>query len=276
MEHPHAFGASLLALPARLGAMGYYGVGGGPNYMQPAACIIGRITSSETASRKTGCIYWSVGAVEGNRGGRTEWIADFDRRGWDDATIAGPVKERWGLGTKLLPVIQFAVGRTHSESARTLVSVLIDNPFDDEAGCVSYCLQLGKDIAAARTPPIRFLLIGFGMNVDLDQLGRMEDMFESTEWEGQVDLWSSRLVVSVCDHFELAEVVRDEIQCITDATVAPLGAVTTRTGRVLAEFTAGLPSSFTFRLPPEETGFRIHMPNMTVEQDCSEGLGGNA
>src|SRR5205085_12116769 len=123
---------------------------------------------------------------------------------------------------------------------------------EDEKACVDYCLRVGREMAAGRRKPMKFILIGIGEEPDQEQLERFDDMFEGSGIE--YDLWSSGLVVSMQDESDILGVLYGELMS-EETVVAPRGRVEDAHGRKLRDCSDGLPVKFRFELPRGHTCF---------------------
>src|SRR4051812_40608092 len=160
---------AFLALDASASLKKMYGFGGpfggDPNYMQAVARKLGAILSTVTRSGKVFCTYWAVSAD----GSKVEPVGEFDEAGWQKAALGGPRKERWGRGTKLLPAIRLCVEQVAVGSDWTIGVIVTDGLIEDEKDCLTYCLQVGREIATRRRKPVKLILIGIGEEVDEEQ-----------------------------------------------------------------------------------------------------------
>ena len=258
---------AFLALDASLSLKKMYGFGGpfggDPNYVQGVARKIGNILTSITRSGTAFGTYWAVSPD----GSKMEEIGEFDEASWTNASIAGPKKEKWGRGTKLLPVIRYGFERIAKGAIGTLGVIITDGIIEDEQDCIQYCLKIGKSMAGKQPEPFKLVLIGIGEEVDEGQLERFDDMFEGSGIE--YDLWSSGLVASMQDEDDILGVIFGELMS-EDNIIAPTGRVFDSSGRQLAEWPDGMPGKFRFTLPKGETEFVIRIPNQEVSQDISE------
>lgn len=264
---------AFLGLDASASMAEMYGKGGSafmpkPNFVEAVARKLGAILSSIAKTGKVGAAYWAVNFP----GDRTEWIGDFNEAEWASASIAGPKKEKWGREhTQLLPALKLAVEQVHKGSDWTMAVFITDGIISDEQVCMDYCRQLGKQLDAGKAKPIKMILIGVGAEVDKDQLDRFDDMFEGTDLEGKVDLWSTSPVDSLQDEADILGVLYGEL--MTEETIiAPSGHVESGSGKSLKSFSDGMPGKFRFFLPKGDSVFRIVAGGQTVEQDCSEAL----
>ena len=63
---------------------------------------------------------------------------------------------------------------------------------EDEEEAMAYCIDLGRRLVDENlTKLFKLVLIGFECEVDEDQFERFDDMFEGTELEGDVDIWTA-------------------------------------------------------------------------------------
>ncbi len=263
--HAHAF----LALDASASLKKLYGFGGpfggDPNYMQAVARKLGATLTSVTRTGKVSAAYWAVSPD----GSKVEPIGELDEAGWQHATIAGPRKEKWGKGTRLLPALQFCTEKVAAGADWTLGVIVTDGIIEDEPDCVAYCLRIGKEMALGRRKPIKLILIGIGEEVDEAQLERFDDMFEGSGVA--YDLWSHGLVHSMRDEADILAVLYGEL--MTEETiVAPRGWVEDHRGTPLRNWSDGLPGKFRFELPRGHTSFVIRTPERAIAQDISEAL----
>ncbi len=263
--HSKAF----LALDASVSLRSMYGFGGpfggAQNYMQAVARKLGETLTAVTRTGKVLCLYWAV-SPEGNK---VEEVGEFDEAGWAGATIAGPTREKWGRGTKLLPALQHGVDKVAAGSDWTLGVVLTDGIIEDEKDCSDYCINLGREIAAGKRKTIKLVLIGLGEEVDEAQLQRFDDMFEGTGID--YDLWSHGLVASIQDETDILAVLYGELMN-EQTVIAPTGRVEDGAGNVLASWTDGMPGKFRFVLPKGQTQFSVKAQSHTITQSVAEAL----
>lgn len=264
---------AFLGLDASASMAEMYGKGGSafmvkPNYVEAVARKLGATLSGVSKTGKVGAAYWAVNFP----GDKTEWIGEFNEQEWSVAKIDGPKKEKMGREhTQLLPALKLVVEQIHKDSDFTMAVFITDGIISDEQDCMTYCRQVGKLLATDKMATIKMILIGVGTEVDEEQLERFDDMFEGTDLEGKVDLWSTSPVSSIKDEDDILGVLYGEL--MTDETiVAPSGRVESGSGVELITFSDGMPGKFRFFLPKGEKVFRIHAGGKVVEQDCSGAL----
>lgn len=253
---------AFLALDASVSLRQMYGGGGVfevmPNYVQAVARKLGAILTSITKSGLVSAIYWAVSPD----GSKIEEIGQFDEDGWSQAVIAGPAKQRWGRGTKLLPALKYGLENVASNADWTMGVIVTDGIIEDESDCMDYCRKMGEEMARGRRKLAKLVLIGIGNEVDEGQLQRFDDMFEGT---GVYDLWSHGMVASMQDEADILAVLYGELMT-EDTIVAASGSVEDRSGRQLASWSDGLPGKFRFVLPKGETEFTIRTPAKQIVQ----------
>gem|GEM_PF-382919 len=252
---------AFLALDASLSMKKMFGFGGpfggDPNYVELVARKVGAILTSITRSGKVSALYWAVSPD----GSKIEDIGEFDEESWATAAVGGPKKEKWGRGTKLLPVIQHGIEQIAKGTKGTLGVIITDGIIEDEQECVNYCLAFGKKMSGHKPEPVKLVLIGIGEEVDEGQLERFDDMFEGT---GIVyDLWSAGMVASMKDEADILAVLFGEL-VDEETVIAATGRVEDGSGNVLEEWADGLPGKFRFVLPKGGSTFIIRSASQTL------------
>ncbi|MBM3303119.1 MAG: hypothetical protein FJY85_24635, partial [Deltaproteobacteria bacterium] len=211
-----------------------------PNCVQLVARKLGDILSGGTKSGKATAFYWAMNAA----GDGTKVIGELDAAGWSNVKISGPQRTaEWGRGTKLLPALKLVVDQIHQGSDFTMAVIITDGIIEDEKDCMDYCMKVGAGLAGGKVKPLKMVLVGVGQEVDEDQLSRLDDMFEGTNLEGKVDLWSTGTVASMQDESDIYGVLFGELMD-ADTEIARSGRVETRSGKELISWTDGMPGKF--------------------------------
>ncbi len=239
-----------------------------PNYVQMIARKLGDILCGITKSGKVNMFYWAL-----NPGGTdTEDIGEFDVAQCASASISGPKQHRMGTGTRMLPAIKHIVEDVFEKSEWTMGVIVTDGIIEDEEACTKYCMALGKKLVAEnKTDKLKLVLIGVGQEVDHGQLERFDDMFEGSDLEDDVDIWSSGMAASMKDESDIVGVLFGELMS-EDIEVAPSGSVLDSNGNEIKSFPDGLPGKFSFVLPAGNTSFMVHTPRGEVTQSISAVL----
>lgn len=239
-----------------------------PNYVEMIARKLGEILSGITKSGKVNMLYWAL-----NPGGTdTEGIGEFDTAQCASADISGPKQHKMGTGTQMLPAIKYIVEDVFEKSEWTMGVIITDGIIEDEEACIKYCMVLGKKLVAEnKTDKLKLVLIGVGEEVDEGQLERFDDLFEGSDLEDDVDIWSSGMAASMKNESDIIGVLFGELMS-EDIDVAPSGSVLDSNGNEIKSFPDGLPGKFNFVLPAGNTSFTVHTPKGEVTQSISEVL----
>lgn len=261
---------AVLALDASVSIRSEYGLGGpwggDPNYVELVSRKIGEILCDVTKEGKTSMLYWALD----HQGDKLEQIGEFSSEGCKTVKLGGPKKEKWGKDTKILPPIKNIV-ESHFDNAEATMGVIVtDGIIADEAEAMAYCMELGKRLVTeGKTEMFKLVLIGVGAEVDKDQLERFDNMFEDTDLEDDVDIWSHGVAANMEDESDILSVLFGEMMS-EDTIIADSGKILDGSGNELKSFPDGMPGKFRFILPKGETSFTVHTPKGDVTQDVSE------
>ena len=259
---------AVLALDASRSIKDQFGLGGvfdpKPNYVQGVARKLGEILCGVTRNGKVSMTYWAMGPG----GANTEVIGEFDAAGCGTAAFTGPkAKNAWGTGTRMLPALKYAVETVGKDADLTFGVIVTDGIIEDEPDCVAYCLELGGKIVAGTHKAVKFVLIGVGSQVNVEQLEKFNDMFEDTPLKGQVDLFASGVAADMRDEDDIVGVLFGELMT-EEVMLAATGRVLSG-GREVKSYPDGLPGKIRFQLPAGATEFTVETPNGSVTQDVS-------
>ena len=261
---------AVIALDASRSIKEWYGEEGPfsavPNRMKPIAAKLGEILCGLMKDDQVQYFYWAMGT-----GGDIEDIGTFKSSELADVDISGVEKHQWGRGTHLLPAIKAIVEGAGTSSRWVMGVILTDGVFEDEEACMEYCMGLGSFLKENPDVVIKLIIIGVGEEVDADQLVRFDDMFEGTELEEDVDIWSCCPIKDIQDEEGILNVLFGELMS-EDIIVATAGKVVDADGNVIKHFTDGLPGKFDFMLPDTATSFTLQAGGKEVVQDLSDPL----
>ncbi len=262
--NPKAF----LALDASRSLKTMYGIAGPfgnyPNYVEAVARKIGAMLTEMTRSGMVSAIYWAVSPD----GSKTEYIGEYDAVEWLEADISGPKQEQWGIGTKLLPAIQYVVNEIMPDSDWTMGVILTDGIIEDEEATIEYCLNLSHEIADGQRIPLKLILIGFGSDVDAGQLDRISDMRDDIYFDH--DMFSYEMVTSIKDEADILNILYAGLA--KREYVALSAYVEDGDGNQIQSWEEGLPAKFRFVLPQGQSKFVLYIEGYAVEQDISEAI----
>ncbi|MCY2927901.1 MAG: hypothetical protein NTV86_00115 [Planctomycetota bacterium] len=271
---------SVIALDASLSIKQWFGTPGPfmsqPNPMEPVARKLGEILSNAVKKEEVRFFYWALGGGQDIEEMGTVKGADIPK-----TEFIGPRTKKWGKGTHMLPAIKAIVEPPPGAQAIAWVMgvIITDGIIEDEEACMAYCMELGRWLKGHNEEAqkeddkvtIKLVLIGLGDTVDDAQLERFDDMFEGTELEDDIDLWSHGLVRDIKNEEDIVGVLFGELMS-EEMIVAPSGKVVDPEGKVVAAFTDGLPGKFQFTLPRGCRSFTLQASGKEVVQDLSDVL----
>lgn len=237
-----------------------------PNQIKPIATRLGEILCGLMKDDKTRFFYWAMGT-----GGDIEDIGTYSSSELPDMSVAGVDKTAWGRGTHLLPAIKTVVEGGGGSSSWVMGVILTDGKIEDEQECMEYCMGLGKFLVENPEVTIKLILIGVGEAVNREQLVRFDDMFEGTDLEDDVDIWSCCPIDDIEDEEGILGVLFGELMT-EDMIVASSGKVLDPDGNMVKQFSDGLPGKFSFMLPEDCSSFTLQAGGEDHVQDLSDAL----
>ena len=213
-------------------------------------------------------MYWALGPG----GELLQDIGEFQSSDCESADVSGPSQKNWGTGTKILPPIK-AIVEEHFDTVEATIGVVItDGIIEDEDEAQAYCMELGKRLVKdGKTESFKLVLIGIGEEVDKDQLERFDDMFEGTDLEEDVDIWSHGVASDMKDEADILSVLFGEMMS-DDTMIANTGKILDSKGTEIKSFPDGMPGKFRFTLPKGEMSFTVKVPGAEVTQDVSSAF----
>lgn len=200
----------------------------------------------------TTVIYWACGA----KGGAIEELGDFSADQARSAKYSGP--QVWGTGTKLLPALSYFVDRFEDADWGFYVFVT-DGRIDDMEAVIQYSLKLAKSIKAGKRKPVKLVLIGVGAEVDEAQLAALDDLPDTHD--AQADLWDHKIAADLRSLTDVFAEVVDAGQI-----VAPFGRVRDESGKIIAQWSDGLPAAIEFEIAKSAKFFILEVPGGEIKQ----------
>jgi hypothetical protein len=238
------------------------------NVVEPVARTMAAYLAKFSSTSKVNLIYWACSPD----GSDVEEIGEVGEADAQRLVVKGPRKLAWGRGTKLLPPVRYFVERVFAQAPWAIAVLVTDGIIEDIEAVKKYCLQFARQIAAGQRQFIKFVLIGVGEEVDEKQMEELDDMFEGTGLKdpkgNDIDLWDHKLASEMRQVEEIfAEVVSE------DMIVAASGRVLDSQGRVIKDYSDGLPALLRFNVPAGTRSFTLALPQFEATQDISEALG---
>ncbi len=207
------------------------------------------------ADGSTTCIYWATGLD----GSQIEVVGDLSADQVERHEFKGP--RDFGTGTQLLPAVRYFVERFKDAPWGFYVFITDGELFDLEE-VKRYSQQLAKEVAASRRRPVKFVLIGLGLEVNEKQMEELDDLDTGTD----VDLWDHKLAAEMRQLQDIFAEVVDK-----HARVADKGRILDARGGVLKDYRdTGLPAFLTFEAPADCPYFTLEVNGNRIHQALAD------
>lgn len=231
------------------------------NIIQPIAQTMAKYLAEFAGNGKTHLLYWALNPD----GTGIEEIGLVTAREADQLKIVGPRSMPWGRGTKLLPPVRFFVEQAFLKAEWAIAVIITDGVSEDLAEVKQYCMGFARQIAAGQRNFIKFVLIGVGDQIDEEQMTELDDMFEGSGLRdpsgGEIDLWDHKIAHQMRQLEDIfAEVVRE------DMIVSSSGRIFDDQGRLVRNYSDGMPALLRFRLPAGCRAFSLEFSGGRVTQ----------
>lgn len=202
--------------------------------------------------------YWATGD-----GSELEIIGDLTGAEAKDYKFPGP--KFYGKGTVMLPALRDYIAYIRQEmnsgARRGLAVIITDSQIHDAADVTAYTEQVAREIVAKRLPPLNFVLVGVGEQVDEEQ---MEEIGHEP-YPGVGHLWCHRIADRMEEMAELVAVLVDETM-----TVGAGGTIYDDKGSVLKVYEARLPAVLEFNVPAGCRSFTLEVAGQKFTQPLPE------
>ncbi|MBN2002833.1 MAG: VWA domain-containing protein [Anaerolineae bacterium] len=225
------------------------------NIVEPQARRMTEYLSKFDADGGTTVIYWATGD-----GQQIEEAGDLSGAQCAQAHFAGP--KHFGDETHLLPAIHYFVNR-FKQSPWGLYIFITDGVLHDLPAVKRISILLAHDIADGKRPPLKFVLIGVGDEIDERQMEELDDLDVGVS----VDLWDHKIAGEMKQLSEVfAEVVSESV------IIAPgMGVIRDDKGNLIKDYRdTGLPALLWFDLPANTDAFVLEVGGQTVTQPVKE------
>ena len=200
----------------------------------------------------TTLVYWACG----RNGEEVEVLGDFTSEECQNLEVKGPTKTTFGNGTHLLPAMKYFVDR-FADAKRGMYVFVTDGRLDDLARVKQHTIALAKEIAAGKRNPIKCVLIGVGNEIDQSQMEELDDLETGTD----VDIWDHKIAEEMQAVVQIFAEVVDENQI-----VAPTANIYDSAGKVVKQFTDGLPAKVAIVLPKNSEFFELEAGGQKIRQ----------
>lgn len=217
--------------------------------------VTGYLAANLDADGGTTVIYWACGP----EGADLEEIGDLTAEDCAHARIAGPQKNPFGGATQLTPAVRYFAER-FKDAKNGIYIFITDGELTDLNDVKKFTIRLCKEITAGKRKPLKCVLIGIGDNINEQQMEELDDLDSGTE----VDIWDHKIARDMRALVEIfAEVVSE------NQIVAPSARILDAKGRVVKQFSDGLPAKVSFRLPNDSSFFELEVGDSRIKQPLS-------
>jgi hypothetical protein len=158
----------------------------------------------------------------------------------------------------LLPAVRYFVDRFANAQWGFYVFIT-DGKIDDLQAVKDFTADLARKITSGRANPVKFVLIGVGLDIDESQMQQLDDLPDALDLP--IDLWDHKIAAEMRDLRDIFAEVVDE-----NVIVAPTGRILDDAGNLTASFSDGVPSLLRFSLPFSCKAFTLQVGNHSVFQ----------
>jgi len=227
----------------------------GDNGMEP---VVQRLCSYACGFSSDGTvlpIYWAVGPG----GKEIESLGRLDADKSEALPVDGPVKKAWGTGTLLLPPLEYFLQEYKSAPWMVLLFIT-DGVIGDLDAVVAKSLSIGQEIVEGTREKCKFIIVGYGPEVDEAQIERLDNMFNNTPLQDQVDLWDGKLASEMNELQEIWDEVDFGISIPGNAKI------TDDNGREVMSYFDRIPQRMEFRVPMGTKSVTVDIVGQTIVQ----------
>lgn len=229
----------------------------GQNVMEPVVRQLCRFVCDYTGDGTVLPIYWAVGPG----GKEIESLGNLDVAKAETMAVDGP-KRPWGTGTCLLPALDFFLEQ-FAAAEWAIILFITDGVVEDIEAVKARALEVGHEIKAGSRSNCKFVVVGIGQ-ADEAQLDDLDNMFDGTDLEEDVDLWDCKLA---SDMAELSE-IWDEVDF---GISLPMSArITDSTGAVVKAYADEVPQRMEFEVPAGTKAITLEIAGQTIVQSLEE------
>jgi hypothetical protein len=161
--------------------------------------------------------------------------------------LDGPEENSFGDKTLLLPALKY-FEENFRDAEKGMYLFLTDGRLDDLEEVKNYCEELSRKIVDGERNSMKCVLIGVGDKVETDQLEELDFL------ETEIDLWDTKLAADMRGVEEIVtSLVEDSIVVNTPSRIFD------DADNIVMEFTDGLPSKVTFKMPSSSSFFELEV-----------------
>ena len=197
--------------------------------------------------------YWACGSESGIEVVGELSAADLDQRRFDGPKVFGT--------TYLMPALRDFVEYMRAQrlqgAQRGCAVIVTDGQFFDAAKVKEYSQLVAEEIVAGSLPPLNFVLVGVGSEVDEEQ---MESICHA-EYAGIEHMWCHRVAEEMEEIAQLVAVLVDE-----SMTISSSGRLLDHRDQVLQVYEGRIPAVLEFDVPPGCDRFTLEINGERYQQ----------
>lgn len=200
-------------------------------------------------------IYWAVGSG----GKEIEAIGQRNAETSEQMTVDGPVKKEWGTGTLLLPPLEYFL-QEFADAPWTVVLFITDGVIGDLDAVIQKSLSVAQEIVKGKRGKCKFIIVGYGPEVDERQIETLDNMFDGTPLQDQADLWDGKMANEMSELQEIWDEVDFGISIPGNARI------TDGNGRELMAYLDQIPQRMEFKVPVGTQSVTVEIAGQTFVQ----------
>lgn len=229
------------------------------NIMEPVVKQLLSFMRGLSGDGTTTTTYWAVGTG----GAEIEPIGIIDEAKEATIKIEGPKTKAWGPGTKLAPALKYFMDQFKG-SPWSMVLIITDGEIEDMDEVKKATHDISKECAAGKRGYVKFVIIGVGTQINVDQLEELNDVgdeFDLSYPDGDaIDMWDYSIAAEMTSLWEVVKEVNFGI------TLPGTLRVVDEKGTEVCSFTDGFPMKLEFDVPAGTKKVNIEVANMVIEQ----------
>lgn len=202
----------------------------------------------------THILYWSCGS-----GDELEVVGTFTSEQCRSLELPGPQSKAFGTETRLLPAVRYFADY-FSQARRGMYIFLTDGIIADFEEVALFSRDLARQIDSGERNPAKCVLIGVGDKIDRNQMQALDDL----ETGARNDLWDHKIADEMRDLVDIFAEVADE-----STIVASMVRIYDAAGRVVEDFSDGMPAKVRFRMPASSPFFELELGSRRIRQPVS-------
>ncbi len=231
---------------------------GRTNRVEPQVRRMLQYLATKDRNGKLRVAYWACG-----NGGAVELMGELSSRDAAELTVSGP--KEYGGGTRLAPAVRDFVEYLKAQAnhgAKKGCGVFVtDGVISDQAEVHKLSQQIASRIARRELPPMHFVLVGVGSQVNEAQLEEIAHV----EVPDAEHLWCHRVAEEMHQMAELVSGLVDGTM-----TVASGGAVYDAKGKLVKRYEGRLPAVLEFTLPRGHDRFTLEVEGQRYTQELPD------